>query len=107
MDKYIILWDVSKEGLKQLDEMRKQGLLKILEQEAIVVDCIPYKEMREIVQEALDEYEIEVSDDTIDVLIDYANEIWECSENGIPREAVYDAACAAIERTIKDGDMEA
>ena len=107
MDKFIILWDVSKEGLEKLNELRKQGLLKVLEQEAAVVDCVPYKEMRNMVLDALDEYEIEVSnDDTIDVLIDYANEIWESSGNGIPREAIYDAICAAIEQSVKDGNIE-
>jgi len=76
MDKYVILSDVTKNGMRKLLELQAQGSLSILESEAVVVNWNTEKDLRDIVRERAKERGIEFSESQLDDLVKETHERW-------------------------------
>ena len=76
MDKYIILSDVTKNGMRKLLELQAQGSLSILESEAVVVNWNTEKDLRDIAKERVKERGIEFLESQLDDLVKKAHERW-------------------------------
>ncbi len=100
MDKYVILSDVTKNGMRKLLELQAQGSLSILESEAAVVNWNTEKDLHDIAKERVKERGIEFSESQLDDLVKKAHERW-LYTNG----SLSDCDIAAIVDGILD-DME-
>ena len=76
MDKYVILSDVTKNGMRKLLELQAQGSLSILESEAVVVNWNTGKDLRDIAKERVKERGIEFLESQLDDLVKKAHERW-------------------------------
>ncbi len=76
MDRYVILSDVTKNGMRKLLELQAQGSLSILESEAVVVNWNTEKDLRDIAKERVKERGIEFSESQLDDLVKKAHERW-------------------------------
>lgn len=76
MDKYVILSDVTKNGMRKLLELQAQGSLSILESEAVVVNWNTEKDLRDIAKERVKERGIEFLESQLDDLVKKAHERW-------------------------------
>lgn len=76
MDRYVILSDVTKNGMRKLLELQAQGSLSILESEAVVVNWNTEKDLRDIAKERVKERGIEFLESQLDDLVKKAHERW-------------------------------
>ncbi len=102
MERFIVLSDISENGLKGLQEMQDKGLLKILQDDVVMLAWITCEDMKSLVRNALESYNIEVPQDEFDKLVEETYELWEQYDYGVSYDEVYDVACDVIDRRLRE-----
>ncbi len=106
MDKFVILKDVSDDGIEKLHELQKQGILRIVEPNATILTWLTPDDLKTVVEDALESYGIEVSPEQINELVDATCELWERADCGTSYDEIYCLACDIINDWNKNKSEE-
>jgi len=102
MDRFVVLKDISDDGIEKLHELQKQGILRIVEPNATILTWLTPDDLKTVVEDALESYGIEVSPEQINELVDATYELWERCDCGISYDEMYDIASDVVYEHYKD-----
>jgi len=102
MDRFVVLKDISDEGIEKLHELQKQGILRIVEPNATILTWLTPDDLKTVVEDALESYGIEVSPEQVNELVDATYELWERADCGISYDEMYDIASDVVYEHYKD-----
>lgn len=106
MDRFVVLKDISDEGIEKLHELQKQGILRIVEPNATILTWLTPDDLKTVVEDALESYGIKVSPEQVNELVDATYELWERADCGTSYDEIYYLACDIIDDWNKNKSEE-